>query len=90
MALSGMRARTFAAGSAGAFAGIGLALLYMTVLGFDNITYGYAFTQGVPEFVLGINSRDGEIRVRRATSITTGNMRAATPILFICLKGHVL
>jgi len=35
-------------------AGLGLALLYMTVLGFDNITYGYAIIQKVPEFILGI------------------------------------
>jgi len=36
------------------YAGIGLALLYMTVLGFDNITYGYVLTQGIPESVLGV------------------------------------
>merc|ERR1712088_322518 len=35
-------------------AGLGLALLYMTVLGFDNITYGYAIIQKVPESILGI------------------------------------
>ena len=35
-------------------AGLGLALLYMTVLGFDNVTYGYILTQGIPESVLGI------------------------------------
>eukprot|EP00095_Tigriopus_kingsejongensis_P004583 snap_masked-scaffold715_size107919-processed-gene-0.5 protein:Tk04583 transcript:snap_masked-scaffold715_size107919-processed-gene-0.5-mRNA-1 annotation:"putative ferroportin" len=35
-------------------AGLGLALLYMTVLGFDNITYGYVVTQNIPESVLGI------------------------------------
>ena len=35
-------------------AGLALALLYMTVLGFDNITYGFVLTQGVPESVLGI------------------------------------
>eukprot|EP00094_Tigriopus_californicus_P010640 TCALIF_10264-PA protein Name:"Similar to SLC40A1 Solute carrier family 40 member 1 (Homo sapiens)" AED:0.13 eAED:0.13 QI:0/0/0/0.85/1/1/7/0/485 len=35
-------------------AGLGLALLYMTVLGFDNITYGYILTQRIPESVLGI------------------------------------
>lgn len=35
-------------------AGIGLALLYMTVLGFDNITYGFVLTQGIPESVLGV------------------------------------
>ena len=35
-------------------AGLGLALLYMTVLGFANITYGYILTQNVPEYLLGI------------------------------------
>ena len=35
-------------------AGIGLACLYMTVLGFDSITIGYAYSQGVPESLLGI------------------------------------
>ena len=34
-------------------AGLGLALLYMTVLGFDNITYGYCMKQCVPESILG-------------------------------------
>merc|ERR1719234_1857706 len=36
------------------FAGLGLACLYMTVLGFDNITYGYCLLQGVPHVALGI------------------------------------
>ena len=35
-------------------AGIALAFLYMTVLGFDSITTGYAYSQGVPESVLGV------------------------------------
>jgi len=35
-------------------AGVGLACLYMTVLGFDNITYGYCLMQGVPHAVLGV------------------------------------
>merc|ERR1712025_1464084 len=35
-------------------AGVGLACLYMTVLGFDNITYGYCLLQGVPHAVLGV------------------------------------
>ena len=34
-------------------AGLGLALLYMTVLGFDAITWGYMLLQCVPESVLG-------------------------------------
>lgn len=34
-------------------AGLGLALLFMTVLGFDNITYGYCLQQCVRESVLG-------------------------------------
>ena len=33
---------------------MGLALLYMTVLGLDNITLGYMMVQGVPESVLGL------------------------------------
>merc|ERR1712079_67337 len=35
-------------------AGLGLAFLFMTVLGFDNITYGYCLLQGVPHFALGV------------------------------------
>jgi len=35
-------------------AGLGLAFLYMTVLGFDNITWAFAIMQGVTESVLGI------------------------------------
>ena len=35
-------------------AGIGLACLYMTVLGFDSITTSYAYSQGVPESILGV------------------------------------
>lgn len=35
-------------------AGIALACLYMTVLGFDSITTGYAYSQGVPESLLGV------------------------------------
>jgi len=35
-------------------AGLGLAFLYMTVLGFDAITWAFAITQCVPEYVLGI------------------------------------
>ena len=35
-------------------AGVGLALLYMTVLGFDNVTYGFLLTQGVGENILGL------------------------------------
>jgi len=34
-------------------AGVGLACLFMTVLGFDNITYGYCLMQGVPHAALG-------------------------------------
>lgn len=35
-------------------AGVGLSMLFLTVLGFDNITYGYCLMQGVPEMVLGL------------------------------------
>ncbi|XP_076349318.1 ferroportin-like [Tachypleus tridentatus] len=34
-------------------AGLGLALLYMTVLGFDSITVGYVYTQGLSEGMMG-------------------------------------
>ena len=34
-------------------AGIALSLLYMTVLGFDNITYAYCLDQCVSESLLG-------------------------------------
>ncbi|KAM5158337.1 ferroportin-like [Mantella aurantiaca] len=36
------------------WAGMGLAFLYMTVLGFDSITIGYAYTQGLSAFVLSL------------------------------------
>lgn len=36
------------------WAGMGLAFLYMTVLGFDCITTGYAYTQGLSGFVLSL------------------------------------
>ena len=35
------------------FAGLGLALLYMTVLGFGSVTYGYILMQGISEGMLG-------------------------------------
>merc|ERR1712110_791098 len=35
-------------------AGLGLAFLFMTVLGFDSITYGYCLLQGVPHLALGV------------------------------------
>ncbi|GAB1599459.1 solute carrier family 40 member 1-like [Argonauta hians] len=35
-------------------AGFGMALLYMTALGFDNITVGFAYSQGLTESILGI------------------------------------
>ena len=34
-------------------AGFGLAFLFMTVLGFDNITWGYCLQQCITESVLG-------------------------------------
>jgi len=42
-------------------AGLSLACLYMTVLGFDSITTGFAYSQGVPEYVLGILGALGAI-----------------------------
>jgi len=35
-------------------AGLGLAFLFLTVLGFDNITYGYCLLQRVPHAALGV------------------------------------
>ena len=35
-------------------AGLGLSFLYMTVLGFDNITYAFCLSQCVTEWVLGV------------------------------------
>jgi len=35
-------------------AGLGLAFLYMTVLGFDSTTWAYSLQQCVPEYVLGV------------------------------------
>jgi len=35
-------------------AGLGLAFLFLTVLGFDNITYGFCLLQGVPHAALGV------------------------------------
>jgi len=42
-------------------AGMGLACLYLTVLGFDSITTSYAYSQGVPEYVLGVLAGIGAI-----------------------------
>ncbi|XP_046326041.2 solute carrier family 40 protein member 1-like isoform X1 [Haliotis rufescens] len=42
-------------------AGLGLAMLYLTVLGFDNITNGYAYTQGVTEGALGLATATGAV-----------------------------
>ncbi|XP_070565069.1 ferroportin-like [Ptychodera flava] len=36
------------------FAGLGLAMLYMNVLGFDYVSIGYAFSQGVDVWVIGV------------------------------------
>jgi len=36
------------------YAGLSLACLYLTVLGFDSITVGFAYSQGVSEAVLGL------------------------------------
>ncbi|CAG0921500.1 unnamed protein product [Notodromas monacha] len=42
-------------------AGFGLACLYMTVLGFDSVTTGYMYSQGVPEWMLGATTGIGSI-----------------------------
>ncbi|XP_067649774.1 solute carrier family 40 member 1-like [Haliotis asinina] len=40
-------------------AGLGLAMMYLTVLGFDSVTSGYAFTQGISEGLLGLAMGSG-------------------------------
>ncbi|XP_028398735.1 solute carrier family 40 member 1-like [Dendronephthya gigantea] len=44
-----------------AFAGIGLACLYLTVLGFDSITTAYAYSQHVSALALGILTGAGAL-----------------------------
>ena len=44
-----------------AFAGLGLACLYLTVLGFDSITTAYAYSQHVSAAVLGILTAAGAL-----------------------------
>ncbi|VDI15685.1 solute carrier family 40 (iron-regulated transporter), member 1, partial [Mytilus galloprovincialis] len=44
-----------------AFAGLGLACLYMTVIGFDSITVGFAYAQGISESLLGVMMAAGSI-----------------------------
>eukprot|EP00057_Strongylocentrotus_purpuratus_P030721 XP_782524.3 PREDICTED: solute carrier family 40 member 1 [Strongylocentrotus purpuratus] len=43
------------------WAGLGMAFLYMTVLGFDSITLGYGYSQGMPEYAMGILQALGSI-----------------------------
>ncbi|CAL8113441.1 unnamed protein product [Orchesella dallaii] len=43
------------------WAGIGFSCLYMTVLGFDQITTGYMYSQGVSESFIGITTSLGAI-----------------------------
>ncbi|KAM4874037.1 ferroportin-like [Thomomys bottae] len=57
-------------------AGLGLAFLYMTVLGFDCITTGYAYTQGIGGSLLSILT---------ALSALSGLLGT---ILFTWLRGH--
>ncbi|XP_045420774.1 solute carrier family 40 member 1-like isoform X2 [Lemur catta] len=57
-------------------AGLGLAFLYMTVLGFDCITTGFAYTQGIGGSLLSILT---------ALSALSGLMGT---ILFTWLRGH--
>ncbi|XP_066209869.1 solute carrier family 40 member 1-like [Saccopteryx leptura] len=57
-------------------AGLGLAFLYMTVLGFDCITTGYAYTQGIGGSLLSVLT---------ALSALSGLMGT---LLFTRLRGH--
>lgn len=43
------------------WAGMGIALFYMTVMGFDSITSGYGYTIGVPEYMIGVMRAMGSI-----------------------------
>ena len=36
------------------WAGFGIAMFYMTVMGFDSITNGYGYSIGVPEYIIGL------------------------------------
>jgi len=83
-------------------AGLGLAFLYMTVLGFDNITTGYAYTQGVSESILGIMAAVGAVfgilgsvsfpfLRKRVGKLVTGNIGfgSETICLILCLVSIV-
>jgi len=37
------------------YAGLSLAMLYMTVMGFDSVTTGYIYSNNVPEYAVGIS-----------------------------------
>ncbi|KAK3108330.1 hypothetical protein FSP39_005685, partial [Pinctada imbricata] len=79
-----------------ALAGIGLALLYVTVLGFHNITIGYGYSQGLSASVLGglqmaayCTGMLGTIlypRIRRRVGTErTGEISLTAQITFLCL-----
>ncbi|KAL4222197.1 hypothetical protein ACF0H5_018234 [Mactra antiquata] len=78
------------------FAGLGLATVYMTVLGFDNITVGFAYTQGIRESIMGGLMAAGALvgilgsfiypLMRKKIGIKyTGIFGLSFQILFLCL-----
>ncbi|XP_072030063.1 solute carrier family 40 member 1-like [Amphiura filiformis] len=78
------------------WAGMGIAMFYMTVMGFDSITNGYAYSLGVPEYVIGIMRALGSISGiigtllfpifhRRIGLERTGLYATAMVILCLCI-----
>ncbi|XP_048731277.2 solute carrier family 40 member 1-like isoform X3 [Ostrea edulis] len=79
-----------------ALAGLGLSFLYMTVLGFDKITIGYAYSQGLSEAVLGGLQAAGALlgimgavvypRIRMSVGLErTGLFGLGAEILCLCM-----
>lgn len=79
-----------------ALAGLGLSFLYMTVLGFDKITIGYAYSQGLSEAVLGGLQAAGALvgimgaisypKIRQCVGLErTGLFGLGAEILCLCL-----
>ncbi|KAK3603585.1 hypothetical protein CHS0354_017299 [Potamilus streckersoni] len=78
-----------------ALAGLALACLYMTVLGFDNITVGYSYSQGINESIISILMASGALfgitgtflfpRIRRKIGLErTGLFGLGAQIFSLC------
>ncbi|KAL3832525.1 hypothetical protein ACJMK2_024160 [Sinanodonta woodiana] len=78
-----------------ALAGLALACLYMTVLGFDNITVGYSYSQGINESIISILMASGALfgitgtlifpRIRRKLGLErTGLFGLGAQIFSLC------